>query len=465
MPSKFACIPSIAALLASPEGVRLVQQFGHRAVVQSLRRAAAGLRAGIATDGVQAVPQSTPAALLTVAQAALAAEQQPSLRRVFNLSGTVLHSNLGRAPLPAAAVDAMGSVAGYANLELDLRRGERGERDHHVSRRLCELTGAEKVALVNNNAAALLLVLNTLAQGREVVVSRGELIEIGGGFRLPEIMQCAGCRLIEVGTTNRTHTQDYRRAINTSTAALMKIHPSNYRILGFTHSVAPKITAAIAHEHALPLIHDLGSGILIDPQILGLPAETTVAEALAAGADAVTFSGDKLLGGPQCGIIVGRAQYIERIKQNPMYRAMRLDKIILAALEAVLLLYSDSQKALTELPTLRYLSRSGEHIRDQALRLCSRLPPVLSAHAVCRVVECSSRVGSGALPLASLPSAALALQPKHPGDSAAPRLARALRMLPLPVIGRIERATVLLDLRCLDDEAGFLHSLSQLGAP
>ena len=447
-------LPSVDLVLRDQACAALVEQHGRAPVTEAVRDVLADERAG----GGRAL--AVPEVLARVA-ARLERQALPSQRPVLNLTGTVLHTNLGRALLAQEAVAAATAAMTEATtLEFDLADGRRGERDDHVRDLLVRLTGAEDALVVNNNAAAVVLVLDELAKRREVVVSRGELIEIGGSFRIPDMMARAGCRLREVGTTNRTHLRDYEAAIGPRTALLMKVHTSNYRIEGFTASVPGRELAALAHAHGLSLVEDLGSGTLVDRADYGLEPEPTVADAVAAGVDLVTFSGDKLLGGPQAGIVVGRQELIRRLNRSPLKRALRLDKLRLAALEATLRLYLDPDRLARRLPTLRMLTRSPEEIAATALAVLPEIQDILGEGWSCEVVACRSQIGSGALPLATLPSTAIALRRADGGGLR--DLAAALRRLALPVIGRIEDGALLLDLRCLEEPAKLTASLAQL---
>ncbi|CDM62041.1 MULTISPECIES: L-seryl-tRNA(Sec) selenium transferase [Rhizobium] len=454
-------ISSVDQILKTAPAGAAIECFGRIAVTQAIRAILCETREKVRQG--KDVPSREEIAAAAFSR--LDANDRPMLRSVFNLTGTVLHTNLGRAILAEAAVDAAAAAMREAvALEFDLNNGKRGERDDHLRALICELTGAEDATVVNNNAAAVLLVLNSLAADREAIVSRGELIEIGGAFRMPDIMERAGVRLVEVGTTNRTHARDYRDAIGPDTGLILKVHTSNYRIEGFTKEVGARELSGIAHDKGVPLINDLGSGTLVDLVRFGLAYEPTVREAICEGADVVTFSGDKLLGGPQAGFIVGRRTLIETINKNPMKRALRVDKIRLAALEATLKLYRDPERLGERLPVMRLLTRSQLEIKTQAERLAPVVKGLLKAAVHVSVVACESQIGSGALPLSCVPSAGLALTPIEGSGSALAELTSSFRRLPIPVIGRIERGSLVLDLRCLEDEESFAANLMSLPA-
>ena len=453
-------LPSVSVILDHLQSE--AAQWGHDAVTNAARAHLEALRAAIQSG------ESVSSDLSIIQQTirdGLTNASQPALKSVFNLTGIVLHSNLGRAKLADAAIVAINRVAGSANnLEYDLEQGQRGDRDSHIESLICELTGAEAATVVNNNAAAVLLTLNTLALGRKVPVSRGELVEIGGSFRVPDIMARSGCSLVEVGTTNRTHLKDYANAIDADTALLMRVHTSNYRIEGFTNTVPEPELAALAEANQIPFVVDMGCGNLIDLKALGLPHEATAQQTLTHGADLVLFSGDKLLGGPQAGIIAGRADLISRVKQNPLKRALRLDKVTLAALEATLQLYLNPDKLVSTLPTLRLLTRAEDNIRDQANKLAPKVSSVLGDHYRVDTASVSSQIGSGALPIEVLPSAALSITVANGEDEPLRALAARFRQLPKPVIGRLHNGALLLDLRCLEPihEDEFIEQLSEL---
>ncbi|MPT23484.1 MAG: L-seryl-tRNA(Sec) selenium transferase [Starkeya sp.] len=458
-------LPSVDRVLTTPAGQSAVETFGRAPATSAIRAALDEVRACLLAGKLAALPSADHVAL--AAAEALERDARSRLRPVFNLTGTVLHTNLGRALLAEEAVEAATSAMRAAvALEYDLATGKRGERDDHVRDLLIELTGAEDATVVNNNAAAVLLVLNTLGLGREAIVSRGELIEIGGAFRMPDIMARAGVTLVEVGTTNRTHPRDYAGAVNEATGLVLKVHTSNYRIEGFTKEVPARELAEIARAKGVPLVNDLGSGTLFDLARIGLAHEPTVREAVMEGADIVTFSGDKLLGGPQTGFIVGRADLIAAINRNPMKRALRVDKIRLAALEATLKLYRDPERLAARLPTLRLLARRRAEIAARAHALAEPVAAALGDAFDIEIVDCSSQIGSGALPLETLPSAGFAIRPAAEASGGRLNaLASALRDLPVPIIGRISEGALILDLRCLEDEAGFLASLADIRVP
>ena len=451
MTERTSPLPSVDSLLRAPEAEVLLIRFGRTAVTAAIRGVLAARRDARAFG-------APPGGILAEVADSLAIRFVRSQRPVFNMTGTVLHTNLGRAPIPPEAAQAAAdAMLGATNLEYDLATGGRGERNGHISGLLCELTGAEAATVVNNNAAAVMLALNTLALGKEVPVSRGELIEIGGAFRVPDIMARSGAILKEVGTTNRTHPNDYRNAIGAATGALMRVHRANYAIVGFTATVPTPILGEIARAAGVPLIDDLGSGSLVDLERWGLPHEPTPRESLAAGAAVVTFSGDKLLGGPQAGLIVGHKDVIAAMERNPLRRALRLDKGRLAALEVVLRLYRDPDRLADRMPALRLLTRSRFDIEATA----ERIRPFFAAAWPGRDVDirpCGSQIGSGALPVDLLPSAAVTI-----GGSALENIRNFLLGLPKPVIGRISGGRLMLDCRCLEpaEESAFIAQIAQ----
>jgi len=434
-------IPSVERLLQSPAAGRLVARWRRERVVGMVREVLRDVRAALDAGG------QVPADEVLLARIAdrLEADATPRLTRVVNATGVVLHTNLGRAPLSETAIDAITLAArGAVNLELDLTTGRRGSRDALVEDDLRALTGAEAALVVNNNAAAVLLAVAALAAGREVVVSRGELVEIGGSFRMPEVMGLSGARLREVGTTNRTHADDYRRAVGPDTGLLLKAHTSNYRIVGFTAAVELAELVAIGRDAGVPVLEDLGSGALIDLAAYGLPREPLVRERIAAGADLVTFSGDKLLGGPQAGVIVGRAEHVERLARHPLRRALRPDKLTLAALAATLRLYREAPDLPAALPVLRWLTRPLAEMEAIGHAVAPRLAERLGPGHVVTVVTSEAEAGSGALPVAPLASRALAIE--HATRSSEDIAARFRAARP-PVLGRIHGGRFLLDLR------------------
>lgn len=454
----YSQLPAIDRLLREPAIEPLVAQHGQTLIGELLRRLQAQARDAIKQQ--QRLPawcDDWPQAL----RAELARQQRPALLPVFNLSGTVLHTNLGRALLAQPVKDAVSAVMGEAvTLEYDLDGAGRGHRDRAVASLLCQLTGAEDACIVNNNAAAVLLMLAAVAPGKEVVVSRGELVEIGGAFRIPDVMRQAGCQLVEVGTTNRTHLKDYQHAINEQTGLLMKVHTSNYSIQGFTAAVDEAELAQLGAERGVPTATDLGSGSLIDMAQYGLPAEPMPQRLLAAGVDLVTFSGDKLLGGPQAGIIVGKKALIACLQQHPLKRALRVGKLTLAALEATLRLYLQPEKLAEQLPTLRLLTRPQQEMQQAAERLLAALTPQFTTDFDLRAEPCWSQIGSGSLPVDRLPSYALTFTPRDGRGATLEALAERWRRLPQPVIGRLGDGRLWLDLRCLEQEGALIAALS-----
>jgi len=439
-------LPSIDRLLSHLRAAALLTRYNRDYVAQTCRETIEQLRIGIRQGAVDDVGED---AILTQVERRIAAESQPGHVRVVNATGTILHTNLGRALLGQAAIDAMVAVAGNpVNLEYDLAAGKRGKREEALERLLCQLTAAEAATVVNNNAAAVLLALNSLAQGKEVIVSRGELIEIGGAFRIPEIMAKSGAILREVGATNRTHAADYENAINANTALLLKVHTSNYKVVGFTAEVTLDQLVAIGKRHKLPVMEDLGSGALLDLSKYGLPKEPVVAERIAAGADVVSFSGDKVLGGPQAGLLVGKKDAIVRMSGNHLQRALRCGKLTLAALEATLRRYRQSPDITQEIPTLRAFTRSVAELCAMGESLLPRLAASLGQEFQVSLQGSTSQIGSGAMPTEELPTMVIAVEHAKLSASA---IAKRFRRASPPIIGRIQDDKFLLDLRTILD--------------
>ena len=443
-------LPSVDKLLQVTEVKSFIDNFGRDEVLRAVRQTLQATREEIQKESLSDSPNEVK--LVGDIERILVSRSKTNMRQVINLTGTILHTNLGRAIMPPEVVDAIAKAASEpCALEYDLGEGKRGDRDELVEELLCELTGAEAATVVNNNAAAVFLLLNALSNKKEAVVSRGELIEIGGAFRIPDIMKRAGAKLVEVGTTNRTHAKDFVEAITPRTSMLMKIHTSNYVVQGFTSAVPEKEIATIAHEHQLPFVVDLGSGTLVDMTQFGLPAEPTPREAIEAGADLVTFSGDKLLGGPQAGILVGRKDLIQKIKKNPLKRVLRVGKITLAGLEAVLRLYRDPAKLPEKLTVMQLLTRDAVSIAQQAQTLLPKLKEsLLAASMNIQIVSVLSQIGSGSLPVERLPSTALSIEGfDKVGEKNIVRLERLLRSSDTPIIGRLQDKSLIFDLRCL----------------
>jgi L-seryl-tRNA(Ser) seleniumtransferase len=456
-------IPSVSDLLENPALKGLVDRLSHNVVVGGVRSFLEELRSEVEHRTADFPFPSVTQLAEKIARRILEGET-PSLKPVINATGILLHTGLGRAPLAQAALEQIVAVAeGYCDLEFDLERGERSDRMQSVEGILRQLTGAEAALVVNNNAAATLLALSALARGREVIVSRGQLVEIGGSYRLPDVMAASGALLREVGTTNKTRESDYRQAINDQTAALLRVHTSNYRIVGFTSEVGLDELVRIGKSHQLPVIDDIGSGALIDFSRYGCCDEPMAAESIAAGADLVLMSGDKLLGGPQAGIAVGRRHWIDRMKAHPLARAVRVDKLTLAALSATLRLYRDEKLATHSIPLLTLLGTPAENLRNRA----ERLAPQMAACRACDkvdIIEDVAYLGGGSMPAHQLPTWCLAISPRHQNTT---DLAKALRTGPTPVVARIHRDRLVLDLRSVfvSQDAQLVAAVEQIGSP
>lgn len=442
-------LPSVDRLLNHPRSVSLLARFNRDYVTQQCRAILDELRISIKEAKSTVTKSFDDESILVHLEARISSDREPKLIRVVNATGTVLHTNLGRAVLPEAAIEAVCRAGrNPVNLEYDLAQGERGKREGMIEKFLLSLTGAEAATVVNNNAAAVLLGLNTLANGKEVIVSRGELIEIGGSFRIPEIMAKSGAILKEVGSTNRTHPQDYEKAISERTALLLKVHTSNYKIVGFSSEVALPELVEIGKKYRIPVMEDLGSGALVDLSRYGLPKEPLAGERIALGADIVTFSGDKILGGPQAGLIVGKKIWLDQMSKNPLHRALRCGKLTLSALEATLTLYQQSANVAEEIPTLRAFTRSLAAIEEMGRKLLPDLQRAMGQEFYLSLENSTSQVGSGALPTEEIPTKVIAIRCDGMG---AERIAQRFRRADPPIIGRIKDNRFLLDLRTIFD--------------
>lgn len=444
----YRMIPKVDNLFEDPRIKQLSAQYGKEIVLEVLREGLQEVRQLIAEGNSEEVIVDKINKINEWVEKGVLLKHTPNMKKVWNATGTILHTNLGRAPLSVRHTEKLLElVTGYSNLEYDLECGKRGERYAHFEELLCKITGAEAAMAVNNNAAAVMLILNSLANDGEVVVSRGELVEIGGSFRIPDVMKLSGAKLVEIGTTNKTHLQDYKDAVSEDTKVFLKVHTSNYKIVGFTESVEVEQLVETAREYDLPIVEDLGSGMLLNLEKYGLPYEPTVQDALQKGADIVCFSGDKLLGGPQAGIIVGKKKYIDQMKKNQFTRAFRIDKFTASALELVLQEYLSEEKAVEHIPVLKMLTESLEQVKKRADRLCEML--INAQFPACfEVIECEAQVGGGTFPTEVIPSAAVAITTMCISTA---KLEARLRTLPVPIIGRIVDDRMLFDVRTLEE--------------
>ena len=436
-------LPSVNQLLESPQLKKMVETINHGVVADGVRTFLDDLRSQV-SDAAEDMPIPTPTEMADKIANWLSNEERPYLRPVINGTGIILHTGLGRAPLAAEALTAVHAISsGYASVEIDLASGDRGQRVKAVERLICELTGAEAALVVNNNAAATMLTLSAMAAGKEVIVSRGQLIEIGGSYRLPDVMECSGAKLREVGTTNKTHLADYERAIDPElTGALLKVHPSNFEVVGFTKTISTKELSKLASQHDLPVIDDIGSGALVDYAQFGLQNEPVASQSIRDGADLILFSGDKLIGGPQCGIVAGKKKYVDRILKDPLMRAMRVGKMTLAALHATLTLYRDEEKAKQGIPLLRMLSMPHANLKLRAEKLAS-LMSTSAAVSSSEAIEEEAMLGGGSLPAQKIPTWCVSISPNGSVDA----LTAKLRSSSPAILGRVQKERLLLDMR------------------
>ncbi len=447
-PDLLRSLPSVDELLNSPEANPLAEEYGREALVKAARVVLGELRSELVEDKKTLALEDISVENISKRIASyLHRKSTPSLRKAVNATGIILHTGLGRAMLSQKAIDAIhDAITGYCTLATDIETGQRGHRDVHLNDLLCELTGAEAATVVNNNAAATMLILNTLGKGKEVIVSRGQLVEIGGSFRMPEVMETSGAILKEVGTTNKTHLRDYAGAINENTGAIMRVHQSNYRIVGFAEEPPIEELVKLGKEHGLPVIDDLGSGALLDLKEFGLETEPMARHSITAGVDVACFSGDKLIGGPQSGVIVGKAQTIERIRRNPLARAFRIGKMTIAGMEATLRLFLNREKLCEEHPTYKMLSLSLEELEKRANNVAEKLRSLRADEADIHVVDGVSQVGSGSVPTETVPTKLLSVRP---AAQSAANLAKELRYNSPPIFARVHKESVLFDFRTI----------------
>ena len=443
----FRNIPKVDVLLERDEIQQLISDYNRDTVVEAIREETEQLREFIKKSEDEQEAQQKIDHLIPNIREKVIKVNSPDMRMVINATGTILHTNLGRAPISVDHMEYVSDIAtGYSNLEYSLEEGRRGERYSHFEDLLCKITGAEAAMAVNNNAAAVMLILSTLGKGKEVIVSRGELVEIGGKFRIPDVMEQSGASLVEVGTTNKTHYSDYESAITEETSALLKVHTSNYRIVGFTDTVTIKDLVPLGQQYDIPVVEDLGSGVLIDLSKYGLTYEPTVQDSIKNGADVVCFSGDKLLGGPQAGIIIGKKKYIDEMKKNQLTRALRIDKFTAATLDVVLHEYLSEESAIKNIPTLRMITETIEEVTKKA-RTLARMLRAANLDASVNVEKCESQIGGGSLPLERIPSMAVTLKPTNITTA---ELENKMRHLPIPIVPRTMNDKVILDVRTIE---------------
>ena len=458
-------LPSVDEVLKTPEVKNLCEIYPRILVVEAIRQELDHVRTAVSSGSETSLKASFDLpVLISKVKRDVEEASAPSLKRVINATGVVVHTNLGRSILSKKAIDAVVTIAsGYSNLEFDVKSGERGSRHVHVSSLLCKLTGAEAAMAVNNNASAVLLALSTLAAGRGAIVSRGQLVEIGGSFRIPDVMRQSGAILKEVGTTNKTYISDFRDAITENTALLMRVHPSNFRVVGFSREVSLEELVSLGREFNLPVLDDLGSGVLVDLSPYSLPEEPTAQSSIKAGADVVTFSGDKLLGGPQAGLILGKKKYVSLMEKHPLARAIRVDKFTLAALEATLSLYLEEEKALQEIPTLHMLTMSQSELKKTANRLAREIRTAVGQRMIIDSETDVSKAGGGSLPLAELPTAVVSIKPLNMSVN---ELEQRLRSGKPPILARIKEDKLLLDVRTIQEseDEEIITSLKQIAS-